>query len=191
MTRAALVAEKMDHHPEWFNVYKTVEVTLSTHDAGGVTERTSRSRKPWTRLAAVNGVRAIPKRNIVPKSSAFLHLVGSWRNSCGRVCGNACRQHRRQPREEWRLAVACIWSGLLICRRCPAGYECTGTVQGPGGPRRYQRQAADHRSDGACGPASRYSFQSCLGGSEMDFKTAVAVFPPPLSRYLPLARRSH
>ncbi len=38
MSRAALVAEKMDHHPEWFNVYKTVEVTLSTHDAGGVTE---------------------------------------------------------------------------------------------------------------------------------------------------------
>jgi len=38
MTRAALTAEKMDHHPEWFNVYKTVEVTLSTHDAGGVTE---------------------------------------------------------------------------------------------------------------------------------------------------------
>jgi 4a-hydroxytetrahydrobiopterin dehydratase len=39
MSRAALVAEKMDHHPEWFNVYKTVEVTLSTHDAGGVTEK--------------------------------------------------------------------------------------------------------------------------------------------------------
>jgi 4a-hydroxytetrahydrobiopterin dehydratase len=39
MTRAALVAEKMDHHPEWFNVYRTVEVTLSTHDAGGVTEK--------------------------------------------------------------------------------------------------------------------------------------------------------
>jgi 4a-hydroxytetrahydrobiopterin dehydratase len=38
MTRAALIAEKMDHHPEWFNVYKNVEVTLSTHDAGGVTE---------------------------------------------------------------------------------------------------------------------------------------------------------
>ncbi len=37
MTRSALVAEKMDHHPEWFNVYKKVEVTLSTHDAGGVT----------------------------------------------------------------------------------------------------------------------------------------------------------
>jgi 4a-hydroxytetrahydrobiopterin dehydratase len=37
MTRAALVAEKMDHHPEWRNVYKTVEVVLSTHDAGGLT----------------------------------------------------------------------------------------------------------------------------------------------------------
>ena len=37
MTRMALVAEKMDHHPEWFNVYRTVEVTLSTHDAGGLT----------------------------------------------------------------------------------------------------------------------------------------------------------
>ena len=39
MTRAALVAEKLDHHPEWSNVYKTVEVTLSTHDAGGVTDK--------------------------------------------------------------------------------------------------------------------------------------------------------
>ncbi|MGL4559466.1 MAG: 4a-hydroxytetrahydrobiopterin dehydratase [Afipia sp.] len=39
MTRAALVAEKSDHHPEWRNVYRTVEVVLSTHDAGGVTAR--------------------------------------------------------------------------------------------------------------------------------------------------------
>jgi 4a-hydroxytetrahydrobiopterin dehydratase len=37
MNRAALVAERMDHHPEWFNVYKTVKVALSTHDAGGLT----------------------------------------------------------------------------------------------------------------------------------------------------------
>ena len=39
MTRAALVAEKMDHHPEWFNVWNRVDVTLSTHDAGGLTAR--------------------------------------------------------------------------------------------------------------------------------------------------------
>jgi 4a-hydroxytetrahydrobiopterin dehydratase len=39
MTRVALMAEKIDHHPEWFNVYKTVDVTLSTHDAGGVTDK--------------------------------------------------------------------------------------------------------------------------------------------------------
>ena len=39
MNRVALVAEKMDHHPEWANVYGRVEVTLSTHSAGGVTEK--------------------------------------------------------------------------------------------------------------------------------------------------------
>jgi 4a-hydroxytetrahydrobiopterin dehydratase len=51
MTRAALVAEKLDHHPEWFNVYKTVEVTLATHDAGGVTELDIKLAEAMNRLA--------------------------------------------------------------------------------------------------------------------------------------------
>jgi len=51
MTRAALAAEKMDHHPEWFNVYKNVEVTLSTHDAGGLTELDVKLAETMDKLA--------------------------------------------------------------------------------------------------------------------------------------------
>jgi 4a-hydroxytetrahydrobiopterin dehydratase len=51
MTRSALIAEKLDHHPEWFNVYKTVTVTLSTHDAGGLTERDIKLAEAMDRLA--------------------------------------------------------------------------------------------------------------------------------------------
>jgi 4a-hydroxytetrahydrobiopterin dehydratase len=53
MTRVALVAEKMDHHPEWFNVYKTVEVTLSTHDAGGVTALDIKLAEAMERIAGL------------------------------------------------------------------------------------------------------------------------------------------
>lgn len=38
MTRAAMIAEGMNHHPEWFNVYNKVRIELSTHDAGGISE---------------------------------------------------------------------------------------------------------------------------------------------------------
>jgi len=51
MARAALVAEKLDHHPEWFNVYNRVEVTLATHDAGGVTQRDIELAQTMDRLA--------------------------------------------------------------------------------------------------------------------------------------------
>ncbi|HLJ01598.1 MAG TPA: 4a-hydroxytetrahydrobiopterin dehydratase [Bradyrhizobium sp.] len=53
MSRVALVAEKNDHHPEWRNVYKTVEVVLSTHDAGGVTARDIELAKAMNAIAGL------------------------------------------------------------------------------------------------------------------------------------------
>src|ERR1700757_1683470 len=55
MCRCALVAEKSDHHPEWRNVYKTVEVVLSTHDAGGVTQRDIELARAMNAIAAQLG----------------------------------------------------------------------------------------------------------------------------------------
>ncbi len=51
MTRVALVAEHMNHHPEWSNVYKTVEVTLSTHDVGGLSQLDAAMASKMDRLA--------------------------------------------------------------------------------------------------------------------------------------------
>ncbi len=56
MARVALFAEKKDHHPEWRNVYKTVEVVLSTHDAGGVTARDIELAKAMDAVARQLGV---------------------------------------------------------------------------------------------------------------------------------------
>jgi 4a-hydroxytetrahydrobiopterin dehydratase len=52
MTECALAAEKFDHHPEWFNVYSRVDVTLTTHDAGGLTEQDFRMAKAMDKAAA-------------------------------------------------------------------------------------------------------------------------------------------
>ncbi|MDG1083612.1 MAG: 4a-hydroxytetrahydrobiopterin dehydratase [Planktotalea sp.] len=51
MTKAALWAEKWDHHPEWFNVYKTVEVTLTSHDANGLSIRDVKLASKMDKLA--------------------------------------------------------------------------------------------------------------------------------------------
>lgn len=56
MTRAALVAEKLNHHPEWSNVYKTVDVTLSTHDVDGLTELDLKLARSMDKIAATMGV---------------------------------------------------------------------------------------------------------------------------------------
>ncbi|WGF87208.1 4a-hydroxytetrahydrobiopterin dehydratase [Marinivivus vitaminiproducens] len=52
MTRVALVAETMNHHPEWFNVWNRVDITLTTHDAGGLTERDIKLAHAIDRLAS-------------------------------------------------------------------------------------------------------------------------------------------
>lgn len=52
MSRAALLAEKMNHHPEWFNVWNRVEVVLNTHDAGGVTELDLKMARAMNEYAA-------------------------------------------------------------------------------------------------------------------------------------------
>jgi len=57
MTRMALLAEKLDHHPEWFNVYNRVDVTLATHDADGVTELDVRLAKMMDSAARVAGMK--------------------------------------------------------------------------------------------------------------------------------------
>jgi 4a-hydroxytetrahydrobiopterin dehydratase len=55
MTRSALVAERMNHHPEWFNVYNRVEVALTTHDAGGITTLDLELARAMNELAASSG----------------------------------------------------------------------------------------------------------------------------------------
>ena len=52
MARAALFAEQANHHPEWFNVYNKVDVTLATHDAGGVTEKDIELARKMNQIAA-------------------------------------------------------------------------------------------------------------------------------------------
>ncbi|MBB4291785.1 4a-hydroxytetrahydrobiopterin dehydratase [Rhizobium leguminosarum] len=52
MAQAALAAEKLNHHPEWFNVYSRVDVTLNTHDAGGLTELDFKLAKAMEKAAA-------------------------------------------------------------------------------------------------------------------------------------------
>jgi 4a-hydroxytetrahydrobiopterin dehydratase len=57
MTRVALLADKVDHHPEWSNVYNRVEVLLTTHDAGGVTDKDLRMARFIDEAAAAMGAK--------------------------------------------------------------------------------------------------------------------------------------
>jgi 4a-hydroxytetrahydrobiopterin dehydratase len=57
LAAAALVAERKNHHPEWFNVYSTVRIDLTTHDAGGITAKDLDLAKEFEKLAGQRGVR--------------------------------------------------------------------------------------------------------------------------------------
>ena len=121
MTRAALVAEKLDHHPEWFNVYKTVEVTLSTHDAGGLTELDSSSPRPWI---------SSPAREFRLAAAAFRRHVfrsGSFdAPSCRRVdmvwCAAATRAGLREG-SMWFWQQAASWQDFAALTRRLASDE--------------------------------------------------------------------
>jgi pterin-4a-carbinolamine dehydratase len=57
MNRVALLAEKIDHHPEWFNVYNKVQVTLSSHDVNGLSDRDVKMANFMEKAAAEGGVK--------------------------------------------------------------------------------------------------------------------------------------
>ena len=80
MTRAALVAEKMDHHPEWFNVYKTVEVTLSTHDAGGVTELDVKLAEAMDKIGGLSRFPPCARQNRQPNKPHGIRAYGILAN---------------------------------------------------------------------------------------------------------------
>ena len=73
MTRMAIMAEKLDHHPEWFNVYNRVDVTLTIHDADGVTELDVQMAKfidaAALQCGAVDATPKRPKPKLPPKKS--------------------------------------------------------------------------------------------------------------------------
>ena len=93
MSRVALQAEKMDHHPEWFNVYNKVQITLSTHDCGGLSENdvkmanfietAAKSMKCWWELVGQPvGVTHKWKHVVgsLNKSGKCILYLASWNN---------------------------------------------------------------------------------------------------------------
>ena len=105
MNRVALLAEKLDHHPEWSNVWNTVRITLSTHDAGGLTD------KDITLARAIDALRTLmdglSSPNVRWPSAAPSRVYVSA--STGRRCTrSACRMGA--ARISWRCATTAALS---------------------------------------------------------------------------------
>ena len=67
MSRVAALAERINHHPEWSNIYRTVEVTLTTHDAGGITDldiQMARAMNDYEQLSWLTTRALYPSQNI-------------------------------------------------------------------------------------------------------------------------------
>ena len=107
MSRTALLAEQMNHHPEWFNVYNTVEVTLTTHACGGVSEKVRIVLLRYALhcdfcFAALSLTLFDNKRSYttVSLNNDNINRISAWRKKWKPLPGTCCRQG--DPKEENR-----------------------------------------------------------------------------------------
>ena len=117
MARVALAAEKMDHHPEWSNVYKTVEVTLSTHDAGGLTELDVKLAEAMDRWRPAFALRTGFHHHLVRDNATFERTMRFSRAAAMNETSDISATRPTVRRDFWRKFGN--WS-----RSCPSRKIC-------------------------------------------------------------------